>query len=79
MIHFTVINHSVSVGQIEILGVSSASMLQVGDTNDVALYSMFDTPPESVIVSPFAPMPVPEGASRAIGESLVTSERNETD
>ena len=69
MLQFKVINHHLSVGQIEILGVSSASMLQVGDTDTVALYSMFDTPPESVIVGPIAPFPLPEDAAAIIGES----------
>lgn len=68
MIHFHVTNHSLSVGQIEILGVSSASMLQVGDTECVTLYSMFDTPPESVIVGPLAPFPSPEAGSIAVEE-----------
>ncbi|HTG71685.1 MAG TPA: spore gernimation protein GerPD [Candidatus Udaeobacter sp.] len=62
MFNFSVINHQLSVGQIEILGISSASMLQVGDTDTVSLYSMFDTPPESVIVGPMAPLPMPEEA-----------------
>lgn len=69
MLQFKVINHYLSVGQIEILGVSSASMLQVGDTDNVALYSMFDTPPESVIVGPLAPFPLPEEADDTQGES----------
>ncbi|KRE54259.1 hypothetical protein [Paenibacillus sp. Soil522] len=60
MLKFNVINHHLSVGQIEILGISTASMLQVGDTDNVSLYSMFDTPPESVIVSPMAPFPLPD-------------------
>nr|WP_276311143.1 hypothetical protein [Paenibacillus nanensis] len=65
---FHVTNYDLAVGQIEVLGVSSASMLQVGDTNSVTLYSMFDTPPESTIVGPLAPFPEPEGAEEAIGE-----------
>lgn len=71
MINFNVTNHSLAVGQIEILGLSSASMFQIGDTEHVALYSMFDTPPESLIVGPLAPLPSPEDASEAIGESTV--------
>ncbi|MGO4542082.1 hypothetical protein AB4Z33_25490 [Paenibacillus sp. 2TAB19] len=59
---FKVVNHALTVGQIEILGVSSASMFQIGDTDYVTLNSMFDTPPESVIVGPVAPLPLPEGA-----------------
>lgn len=68
MIHFHVVNHCLSVGGIDVLGVSSASMLQVGDNDYVALYSMFDTPPESVIIGPLAPMPEPEGAELSAGE-----------
>ncbi|EFM09915.1 hypothetical protein PaecuDRAFT_3418 [Paenibacillus curdlanolyticus YK9] len=63
-----VINHEICVGSIEVLGVSSSSMLQVGDTGTVSLYSMFDTPPESVVVGPIAPLQLPEGADNAIGE-----------
>ncbi|OMF34223.1 hypothetical protein BK133_12950 [Paenibacillus sp. FSL H8-0548] len=69
MLQFNVYNYQLSVGQIDILGVSSASMLQVGDTDCVSLYSMFDTPPESVIVGPMAPFPLPEGSEGMIGES----------
>jgi spore germination protein PD len=69
MLHFKVINHQLSVGQIDVLGVSSASMLQVGDTDIVSLYAMFDTPPESVVVGPMAPFPEPESATDAMGES----------
>jgi len=69
MIYFKVVNHLLSVGQIEVLGVSSAAMLQVGDTDNVALYSMFDTPPESVIVGPIAPFPEPEESGGTIVQS----------
>jgi len=59
MMHFHVVNHNLSVGNIEVLGVSSSAYFQIGDTDYVALYSMFDTPPESVIVGPGAPLPEP--------------------
>ncbi|MCF2937475.1 hypothetical protein L1N85_03400 [Paenibacillus alkaliterrae] len=71
---FKVINHALSVGQIELLGISSASMLQVGDTDHVSLYSMFDTPPESVIVGPLAPFPSPDNAGDMLGESTVSDD-----
>lgn len=74
MIVFKVTNHTLSVGQIEVLGISSASMLQVGDTDTVSLYSMFDTPPESVVVGPLAPYPLPEAAEEAVSESTVTGD-----
>jgi spore germination protein PD len=69
MLYFKVVNHLLSVGQIEVLGVSSASMLQVGDTDNVALYSMFDTPPESVVIGPMAPFPAPEEQSGTFEQS----------
>ena len=39
-----------------ILGVSSSSLLMVGDTNSIQLTSLFDTPPESLIIGPFVPL-----------------------
>ena len=55
-----VTNGPVSVGCINLVGVSSSSALLLGDTESITLYSYFDTPPESVIVSPLAPLPLPE-------------------
>ncbi|MGI2294001.1 MULTISPECIES: hypothetical protein [unclassified Paenibacillus] len=69
MINFHVYNDCLSVGHIDIFGVSSASLIQIGDTEHIQLYSMFDTPPESVIVSPIAPFPQPEGVERAACEA----------
>ncbi|NIK67568.1 spore germination protein PD [Paenibacillus sp. BK033] len=69
MVNFTVHNCGLTVGNIEILGVSAASMFQIGDSDYVTLYSMFDTPPESVIAGPLAPLPTPEGEEEAVGES----------
>ncbi|MFF2090283.1 hypothetical protein [Paenibacillus sp. NPDC058174] len=78
MIHFHVYNHALVVGSIEVLGVASSSSLQVGDTDYMTLYSMFDTPPESVIVGPLVPFPSPEGASQAIGETAEPESENES-
>ncbi|MDQ6421084.1 hypothetical protein RB620_16775 [Paenibacillus sp. LHD-117] len=72
MLNFKVHNHSLCVGRIEVLGVASSSLLQVGDTNHMALYSMFDTPPESVIVGALVPLPEPEDAETGLGETTVT-------
>lgn len=63
-----VVNHVLAVGNIQMTAVASASILQIGDTQSITLISMFDTPPESVIVGPFAPMEEPEGAELAEGE-----------
>ncbi|SDW58116.1 hypothetical protein [Paenibacillus sp. CF384] len=66
-----VVNHVLAVGSIQLTGVASASILQIGDTEEITLISMFDTPPESVIVGPIAPLDEPQGASRAEGEADV--------
>ncbi|MBD3918657.1 hypothetical protein H8B09_07845 [Paenibacillus sp. PR3] len=65
---FYVVNQGLQVGSIEVLGVSSSSLLQVGDNDTVALYSMFDTPPESVVVGQLVALQLPEGAEEAEGE-----------
>lgn len=56
-INLNVINGPVNVGSICLVGVSSSSALLIGDTESLTLYSYFDTPPESVIVGPIAPLP----------------------
>ncbi|MCQ6274358.1 spore gernimation protein GerPD [Bacillus sp. V3B] len=58
--NFEVVNRELCVGSIRVLGVSSSSLLMVGDTNTVQLTSLFDTPPESLIIGPFVPL-VPQG------------------
>ncbi len=58
-ISLNVTNGPVNVGSINLIGISSSSSLLLGDTESLTLYSYFDTPPESVIVGPLAPLPVP--------------------
>jgi hypothetical protein len=53
-------NHMLCVGSLELVGVASASLLQIGDADTITLHSIFDTPPESVIIGPFAPLPEPD-------------------
>jgi hypothetical protein len=65
---FYVVNQGLQVGSIEVLGVASSSMLQVGDNDTVSLYAMFDTPPESIIVGQLVSLQLPEGAEEAVGE-----------
>jgi len=61
-LNLNVTNGPVTVGAIRLIGVSSSSSVLLGDTESITLYSYFDTPPESVIVSPLAPLPeLPEG------------------
>lgn len=54
--NFTVVNHNISVGYIDIIGVASSSVFLVGDTDTISLSSVFDTPPESLIIGPFVPL-----------------------
>lgn len=53
----TVINHNLSVDNIRLLAISSSSVLLVGDTEIISLSSIFDTPPESLIIGPLVPLP----------------------
>jgi spore germination protein PD len=54
--NFTVVNKNVCVDNIRIIGVSSSSVFLVGDTDSISLSSVFDTPPESLIIGPFVPL-----------------------
>ncbi|AKP46344.1 MULTISPECIES: hypothetical protein [Bacillus] len=48
-------NHELKVANIKITGVSSSSLVLIGDANQIQLFSAFDTPPEALIVGPFVP------------------------
>lgn len=54
-----VVNGPVNVGSVRIIGITSSAALLIGDTDSLTLYSYFDTPPESVIFGPLAPLPAP--------------------
>ncbi|SFE53498.1 spore germination protein PD [Bacillus sp. OV194] len=47
---FQVINHELSVGSLKIVGVSISSLVLVGDAGHICLASIFDTPPEALVV-----------------------------
>ncbi|WP_377889749.1 spore gernimation protein GerPD [Alkalihalobacillus sp. R86527] len=54
---YTVINRGLSVGQLSIMAVASSSVVLIGDTQNIACSSIYDTPPESLIVTrPFVPI-----------------------
>lgn len=55
--NLNVVNGPIKVGSIRILGISSSASMLLGDTESIRLHSFFDTPPESVIVGPLAPLP----------------------
>ncbi|MCD1258693.1 spore gernimation protein GerPD [Paenibacillus athensensis] len=50
-------NKQLQVGAVRIIGVSSSSVFLIGDTETITLTSAFDTPPESVIISPLVLFP----------------------
>lgn len=54
--NFTVVNKEICVGNIQITGVASSSTFLIGDTDSISLSSVFDTPPESLIIGPFVPL-----------------------
>ncbi|MDQ0214787.1 spore germination protein PD [Oikeobacillus pervagus] len=51
-----VVNCELSVGDIKVTGVASSSLLLIGDADVIQLHSIFDTPPESLIIGPFVPL-----------------------
>ncbi|UUZ86773.1 spore gernimation protein GerPD [Paenibacillus sp. P26] len=51
-----VINREVSVASVTITGVASSAVFQIGDTQEINLSSIFDTPPESLIIGPLVPL-----------------------
>ncbi|WP_191562381.1 spore gernimation protein GerPD [Metabacillus idriensis] len=53
---FTVVNKEICVGNIRVTGVASSSVFLIGDANCITLSSVFDTPPESLIIGPFVPL-----------------------
>lgn len=62
---FFVENKEIAVGAISILGVSAASVFLIGDTESITCSSIFDTPPESLIVGRMAPLPSPQAGGGA--------------
>ncbi|MBI0579776.1 spore gernimation protein GerPD [Neobacillus cucumis] len=51
-----VYNRELVVGNLQITGVASSSLVLVGDTQTIQLASAFDTPAESLIIGPFVPL-----------------------
>lgn len=56
MMNFQVYNRDLHIGDIRVMGVSSSSILMVGDAETIQLTSAFDTPAESLIIGPFVPL-----------------------
>lgn len=51
---FHVTNENICVNEIRMYVVGLGSILKVGDTQSIQLFSTFDTPPESLIIGPYA-------------------------
>jgi spore germination protein PD len=47
-----VVNKEIRIGNIKVTSVSSSSTFLVGDTEIITLASIFNTPPESLIIGP---------------------------
>lgn len=54
--NFQVTNHGLCVGEIRVIGVSVSSIFLVGDTEQIILSSVADSPPESVTVGQLIPL-----------------------
>jgi spore germination protein PD len=54
--NYTVVNKEISIGDIRIIGVTSSSIFLIGDAEVITLSSIFDTPPESLIIGPLVPL-----------------------
>lgn len=50
-----VANYNIEVTNIRIMAIGSSSVFHVGDTRYISCSSMFDTPPESLIIGPLVP------------------------
>lgn len=48
--NFNVVNRGLSVGDIHIIGVTTSSIVLLGDAKEIDCSSVFDTPPESLII-----------------------------
>lgn len=54
-IDMKVVNGKMEIGRIRIMGIGSSSVFQFGDAESITCSSIFDTPPESLIVGPIEP------------------------
>ncbi|RCW51243.1 spore germination protein PD [Paenibacillus prosopidis] len=52
----TIVNKSIKIGNLEIKGVGSSSVVLIGDTESITSSSYFDTPADSLIFSPHIPL-----------------------
>lgn len=60
-IRMNIVNESLQVGHIRIIGVGSSSVVLIGDTETISLASVFDTPPEALIIGQLVPFAAESG------------------
>jgi spore germination protein PD len=56
MINLHVTNRELCVCNVKIGGITSSSLFLIGDAETLTLASLFDTPPEAVLIGPFVPL-----------------------
>lgn len=71
MMDFHVTNENICVNEIRMYVVGLSSILKVGDTQSIQTFSTFDTPPESLIIGPYAQ--ISAGASGAVAGAAAHS------
>lgn len=49
-------NKEIRIGEINVAGVASSSVFLIGDTDTITCSSIFDTPPESLVIGPLVPL-----------------------
>lgn len=49
-------NKGILIGDIHVVAVASSSVFLIGDTETIICSSIFDTPPESLIIGPLVPL-----------------------
>ncbi|MFC6332413.1 hypothetical protein ACFP56_07225 [Paenibacillus septentrionalis] len=54
--HIHIHNQQIKVGEIEVIDVSASANLQIGDNNQVLLYSSLEAPPSGIQIGPFPPL-----------------------
>ena len=60
MVQLTVVNRELQIGSIRIIGLGNGSVFQIGDTSAIHASSVFDTPPDSIVISPLVPFQAEE-------------------
>jgi spore germination protein PD len=55
-VNFTVVNRELYVGNIKVTGVATSSVFLIGDSEVITCSSVFDTPPESLVIGAVSPL-----------------------